>query len=74
MLGYSPWGPKESDTDERLTHTHTHTEGSLSEKYWAALTSLMEVDDLKLMLQKSWVEHSCRQARYSHNAMPDRLL
>ena len=22
--GYSPWGHKESDTTERLTHTHTH--------------------------------------------------
>ena len=21
---YNPWGPKESDTTERLTHTHTH--------------------------------------------------
>ena len=23
--GYSPWGRKESDMTERLTHTHTHT-------------------------------------------------
>ena len=23
--GYSPWGRKEMDTTERLTHTHTHT-------------------------------------------------
>ena len=23
-MGYSPWGHKESDTTERLTHTHTH--------------------------------------------------
>ena len=23
--GYSPWGRKESDTTEQLTHTHTHT-------------------------------------------------
>ena len=22
---YSPWGSKESDTTEQLTHTHTHT-------------------------------------------------
>ena len=27
--GYSPWGHKESDTTERLTHTHTHTLASL---------------------------------------------
>ena len=28
LVGYSPWGYKESDTTERLstyTHTHTHT-------------------------------------------------
>ena len=24
-MGYSPWGSKELDTTERLTHTHTHT-------------------------------------------------
>ena len=25
LAGYSPWGRKESDTTEQLTHTHTHT-------------------------------------------------
>ena len=25
LAGYSPWGHKESDTTEPLTHTHTHT-------------------------------------------------
>ena len=25
LEGYSPWGHKESDTTEPLTHTHTHT-------------------------------------------------
>ena len=25
LAGYSPWGCKESDTTELLTHTHTHT-------------------------------------------------
>ena len=25
LAGYSPWGHKESDTTERLTHTHTQT-------------------------------------------------
>ena len=24
LAGYSPWGHKESDTTEQLTHTHTH--------------------------------------------------
>ena len=26
LAGYSLWGLKESDTTERLTHTHTHTQ------------------------------------------------
>ena len=26
LEGYSPWGLKESDMTERITHTHTHTE------------------------------------------------
>ena len=25
LVSYSPWGHKESDTTEQLTHTHTHT-------------------------------------------------
>ena len=24
LVGYSPWGPKESDTTELLTYTHTY--------------------------------------------------
>ena len=24
LVGYSPWGPKESDTTEKLTHTNTY--------------------------------------------------
>ena len=24
-MGYSPWGRRESDTTEQLTHRHTHT-------------------------------------------------
>ena len=24
-MGYSPWGCKDLDTTEQLTHTHTHT-------------------------------------------------
>ena len=24
LAGYSPWGHKESDTTERLTHTYSH--------------------------------------------------
>ena len=26
LVGYSPWGRKDSDTTEQLTHTHTHTQ------------------------------------------------
>ena len=29
MMSYSPWGHKESDTTEQLTHTHTHTHRAL---------------------------------------------
>ena len=29
-MGYSPWGHKESDTTELLTHTHTHTHPSFA--------------------------------------------
>ena len=25
LMGYSPWGQKELDTAEQLTHTHIHT-------------------------------------------------
>ena len=25
LAGYNPWGHKQSDMTERLTHTHTHT-------------------------------------------------
>ena len=25
LVGYSPWGRKELETTEQLTHTHTHT-------------------------------------------------
>ena len=25
LAGYSPWGHKEADMTEQLTHTHTHT-------------------------------------------------
>ena len=27
LVGYNPWGHKELDATERLTHTHTHTHG-----------------------------------------------
>ena len=27
VAGYSPWGCKESDTTERLTHTHSGSQG-----------------------------------------------
>ena len=26
LAGYSPWGLKDSDMTERITHTHTHTD------------------------------------------------
>ena len=56
LLGYIHGVPKsQTQMSDYHTHTHTHTqrerEGSLSENYWAALTSLMELNDLNLMLQ-----------------------
>ena len=38
-MGYSPWGLKESDTTERLTHTHihTHTYGLRGLPLWLSL-------------------------------------
>ena len=32
LAGYSPWGLKESDMTEQLTHTHTHTHTHTSDK------------------------------------------
>ena len=33
LVGYSPWGCKESDVTEQLTHTHTHTHTHTRMKY-----------------------------------------
>ena len=40
-MGYSPWGPKESDTTEQLTHTHTHTQNI---PLYVCTTSSLSVD------------------------------
>ena len=38
LLGYGPWGHKESDTTERLTQTHTHIAAKLSfPGFWLSL-------------------------------------
>ena len=52
-MGYSPWGPKELDMTERLTHTHTYTHththtqtqhiGSFIEKKIGKLVVLMHL-------------------------------
>ena len=34
LLGYSPWGHKESDMTEHFTHTHTHTHTHSSPTYY----------------------------------------
>ena len=34
LLGYSPWGHKESDMTEQFTHTHTHTHTLLPYILW----------------------------------------
>ena len=39
LAGYSPWGCKESDTTELLTHTHTHTHTrACTHKCWVDMT------------------------------------
>ena len=30
LVGYSPWGRKELDMTERLTHTYTHSEYAMT--------------------------------------------
>ena len=35
LVSYSPWGYKESETTEQLTHTHTHTQ---SHGLWVVLS------------------------------------
>ena len=31
LASYNPWGHKKLDTNEQLTHTHTHTEEKLDD-------------------------------------------
>ena len=38
LESYSPWGRKELDTTEQLTHTHTHGQRSLVRHNWATNT------------------------------------
>ena len=40
LAGYSPWGCKESDMTERLTHTHTHTHTHTASSHALASASL----------------------------------
>ena len=35
LVGCSPWGHKESDTAEQLTHTHTHTHTRITQSEWS---------------------------------------
>ena len=37
LVGYSPWGCKESDMTERLIHTHTHTHSYSIYSYYKIL-------------------------------------
>ena len=40
LVGYSPWGHKESDTTEQMnTHTHNHTKGRNAKSVWKAIGS-----------------------------------
>ena len=42
-MGYSPWGHKELDTTERLTHTHTHT-------YVVSLSQVKRIVQISLLM------------------------
>ena len=57
LVGYSPWGRKESDTTEQLyftslqiyTHTHTHTYGTMKKNIY---THVWEPQDRRLERQE----------------------
>ena len=42
LAGYSPWGLKELDMTERLTHTHTHTHGKNTSSKEVTLSGFYE--------------------------------
>ena len=57
LVGYSPWGRKESDMTEWLTtHTHTHTHPVIQKSYtWVSIQE-------KWQSKQSW---SCSEVLYS---------
>ena len=75
LIGYSPWGHKESDTTERL-HFHFHLGGSLifsakTEKSWANWDELdTQVSAYSICsINASWENHLC--SRNSDFQPPD---
>ena len=65
---YSPWGGKELDMIERLTHTHTHTHGQLEVQnklckfsiITMGVTSLYQMLSLKFFEKETYTaENTC---------------
>ena len=52
LVGYSPWGGKELNMTEQLTHTHTHT-----------LTHTEEKDHVNMKTQSKVMEQKPRDAK-----------
>ena len=71
-MGHSPWGHKESDTTEQLTHTHTHTHANHRE-----IVSHMRGNiDSCLNLKRKFFSHTGPEPQdgtHSHGAALTRL-
>ena len=57
---YSPWGHKDSDTTEQLTHTHTHT-------HTQSLSGPKNILSSSLSFQKSWKKQAKKEKRKIHH-------
>ena len=54
-MGYSPWGHKESDMSEQLTHTHTHTQLELGLPWWLSQLRICLQCRRLPTIQETWV-------------------
>ena len=61
LVGSSPWGHKELDMTERLTHTHTHTHPST--KKWTYISWLLNTE-----------YSDCREERLSEQSNEERRI
>ena len=74
LEGYNPWGHKELDTTEQLTHTHTHTHTSVIKK-----PSVFPINTLRLkiaghsfllIIPLLWLGQHCRIKHKEHSFRP----